>query len=230
MTIQTLCLDADDTLWHNETLFHFTHQRFRELLAAYAPAEHLDERLTAAEIRNLKLYGYGVKGFTLSMIETALDVMDADAPTSVIREILDAGRAMLGVPVEPLAGVAEALEILAASYKLVVITKGDLLDQEQKLASSGMGDFFAGVEIVSEKTPEVYTRLFDRYGVAGASAMVGNSLRSDVLPAIAAGGWGVHIPYPLTWALEEAAEPVDRTRYARLDSMAELPAWLAAAG
>jgi putative hydrolase of the HAD superfamily len=225
--ITTIGIDADDTLWHNDNLFTVTYQRFFQLLAPYAEQDHLQERMMAAERRNLSLYGYGVKGFTLSMIETAIEVMDRNAPVNVIGEILTAGKAMLERPVETFEGVQETIAELAKDYTLVLITKGDLLDQERKLASSGLGEFFDAVETATEKTPELYARIFSRQpgGVAGA-AMVGDALTSDILPAIAAGAWGIHIPYATTFWAEESAVPMDTTRYIRLDKLAALPAWL----
>ena len=150
MTITTVGLDADDTLWHNETIFRLTHDRFTELLADVADKGELEQRLAAVEQRNLRLYGYGVKGFTLSMIETAMEMTGGEPPGHVIREILAVGREMLSEPVEPLPGVDDTLAELSKLYRLVLITKGDLLHQEQKLAASGLGDLFAAVEIVSE--------------------------------------------------------------------------------
>ncbi|SHO63551.1 putative hydrolase of the HAD superfamily [Pseudoxanthobacter soli DSM 19599] len=226
-TITTIGLDADDTLWHNETVFHFTEGRFKDLLAPYAAPEALTEHLIAVERRNLRRYGYGIKGFTLSMLETALEITDHRLPASAVASILEFGRDMLDHPVEPLDGVAETLAALAADYRLVLITKGDLMDQEQKLARSGLGDHFSGVEIVSEKTAETYRRVFARHGTAaGEGAMVGNSLRSDVIPALEAGHFGIHIPYPLVWALEHAEPPAASPFFAKLDAIAELPGWL----
>ncbi|MBP7651228.1 MAG: HAD family hydrolase, partial [Phenylobacterium sp.] len=161
-TITTVGLDADDTLWHNETLFRLTHDRFAALLTGVADPETIEARLAEVERRNLRLYGYGVKGFTLSMIETAMELCDGEAPASVIREILAAGREMLNEPVEPLPGVERCLDELSERYRLVLITKGDLLHQEQKLAASGLGDLFAAVEIVSEKDAGTYSRVFAR--------------------------------------------------------------------
>ncbi|RZJ44569.1 MAG: HAD family hydrolase, partial [Brevundimonas sp.] len=148
MTVTTVGLDADDTLWHNETIFRLTHDRFVDLLAEHGERSALEARLAEVEGRNLRLYGYGVKGFTLSMIETAMELTNGEAPPKVVREILAAGREMLAHPVEPLAGVDEALAALSERYRLVLITKGDLIDQERKLAASGLGDLFAAVEIV----------------------------------------------------------------------------------
>lgn len=181
-------LDADDTLWHNEPLFRLTHDRFNQLLAPWADAPRVESALAAVEQRNIGLYGYGAKGFTLSMLETALEISEGRAPTAVIGEILDAGRELMRHPMEPLPGVAEALRRLAGIAPLVLITKGDLFHQETKLAASGLGSYFAGVEIVSEKTAGTYRRVFARHGQAPEAAlMAGNSLRSDVLPALEAG-------------------------------------------
>ena len=227
MPITTVGLDADDTLWHNETIFRMTQARFRELMADHAEPEFLDARLAEVERRNLALYGYGVKGFTLSLIETAMDITGGEPPGRIIADILAAGREMLAHPVEPLPGVDHALAELSERYRLVLITKGDLLHQEQKLAASGLGDLFAAVEIVSEKDASTYARVFDRHGTgAGEAAMCGNSLRSDVLPALEAGAFAAHIPYPLTWAHEMAEPPLGHPRFAELASISEFPAWV----
>jgi putative hydrolase of the HAD superfamily len=227
MRITTVGLDADDTLWHNETIFRLTQDRLRALMADYCGPEILNAKLAEVEGRNLRLYGYGVKGFTLSMIETVMELTDHAAPGRLIAEILAAGREMLTHPVEPLPGVDEALADLSDGYRLVLVTKGDLLHQEQKLAASGLGELFAAVEIVSEKDASTYARVFERHGTGAAEAvMVGNSLRSDVLPALEAGAWGAHIPYPVTWAHEEADPPSGHPRFVELDSIAELPAWV----
>jgi putative hydrolase of the HAD superfamily len=228
MSITTVGLDADDTLWHNETLFRLTHDRFCDLLADVADRKVLEDRLSEVERRNLRLYGYGVKGFTLSMIETAMELTDGQAPAAVIREILAAGREMLSEPVEPLPGVDGALAKLSERYRLVLITKGDLLHQEQKLAASGLGDLFAAIEIVSEKDASTYSRVFARHGTgAGEAAMCGNSMKSDILPALEAGSWAAHVPYPLTWAHEMAEAPQAHPRFAELASISDFPAWLA---
>ena len=226
--ITTVGLDADDTLWHNETLFRLTHDRFSGLLAEVADPAQIEARLAEVEQRNLRLYGYGVKGFTLSMIETAMDLTQGEAPPAVIREILAAGREMLTEPVEPLPGVERCLAELSSRYRLVLITKGDLLHQEQKLAASGLDDLFAAVEIVSEKDAGTYQRVFARHGTGpGQAVMCGNSMRSDILPAIAAGAFAAHVPYPLTWAHEVAEAPVDHPRFVELASIEDLPGWIA---
>ena len=229
MSITTVGLDADDTLWHNETIFRLTHDRFVALLADHADRATLEAGLAETEKRTLRLYGYGVKGFTLSMIETAMELTGGEAPASVVREILAAGREMLAHPVETLPGVDEALAALSERYRLVLITKGDLLDQERKLAASGLGDLFAAIEIVSEKDRGTYERIFARHGTgADEAVMAGNSMKSDVLPALEAGAFAVHIPYAITWAHELAEAPEDHGRFGALDSIVDLPAWIAA--
>ncbi|HKK36153.1 MAG TPA: HAD family hydrolase [Paracoccaceae bacterium] len=220
-------LDADDTLWHNESVFRMTEARFAALLGDHAAPEAVSARLLETERRNLALYGYGVKGFTLSMIETAHEIAEGDCPPEITRAILAFGREMLAHPVEPFEGVAGTLEILARRAPLVLVTKGDLFDQERKLAQSGLGELFSAVEIVSEKTPETYARLFARHGEGPERAvMVGDSLRSDVLPALDAGAWAVHVPYEIVWAHEAADPPEAHPRFRRLDALSGLPALL----
>lgn len=229
MTITTVGLDADDTLWHNETIFRLSQKRFVDLLADHADEPVMMERLSQVERRNLRLYGYGVKGFTLSMLETAMELCDGAAPPHIIREILAAGREMLAHPVETLPGVDEVLAELSEKYRLVLITKGDLMDQERKLAASGLGELFAAVEIVSEKDRSTYDRVFARHGTGAAEAvMAGNSMKSDVLPAIEAGAFAAHIPYHITWAHELADAPEGHPRYVSLSRIGELPDWIAA--
>lgn len=220
--------DADDTLWQNETFFRLTQDRFETLLADHAAADHLHERLLAAERRNVGQYGFGVKGFTLSMIETAIEVTEGRVPATVIAELIAAGREMLSHPIELLPHAREAVTAAAdAGFRVMLITKGDLMDQERKLAQSGLGDLFDAVEIVSDKTAPVYARLFARHGVAPESAMmVGNSLKSDVLPVIETGGWGVHVPHGLTWALERADPPTGHARFRQLSDLSALPGLL----
>jgi putative hydrolase of the HAD superfamily len=220
-------IDADDTLWHNETVFRLTHGRFNELLAEFADEAALEDRLAEIERRNLATYGYGAKGFTLSMLETALDISDGKVAQATLREILEAGRDLMKHPMEPLPGVEEALEAVKERGRLILITKGDLFHQESKLAASGLGSHFSGVEIVSEKTPETYARVFARHGgKAETSVMAGNSVRSDVLPMLAAGGWAALIPYPLVWAHEAADAPRDHPRFRELEKLQGLATWL----
>lgn len=222
--ITLIGFDADDTLWQNEAFFQLIQARFAALLADHAEADHLHERLLAAERRNLGHYGFGVKAFTLSMIETAIEVTDGQVPARVISELIAAGREMLSHPIELLPGARKAVETLAQTHRIVLITKGDLLDQERKLAQSGLGDLFHGVEIVSHKTPQSYGAIFARHRAnPGAALMVGNSLRSDVLPVIEIGGWAVHVPHALTWALEHAEEPLNHPRFRSLNEIGDLP-------
>src|SRR5688572_12202075 len=164
MPLSIIGVDADDTLWHTETVFRLTHKRFNELLADFADETALEAKLSAVERENMKTYGYGAKGFTLSMLETAFEISGGKVSTKVIQELLQAGKEMMTHPIEPLPGVEEALKPLADRYRLILITKGDLFHQESKLAASGLGSYFSGVEIVSEKTPEIYTRAFARHG------------------------------------------------------------------
>lgn len=222
--LTTIGFDADDTLWQNEQFFRTTEKRFAALLADHGDAEQISARLLEAEKRNLAVYGFGIKGFTLSMIETAIDVTEGRVPASTIAEILAAGRDMLGHPVEALPHARETVEKLAGAYHLVLITKGDLFDQERKLEASGLGDLFDAVEIVSDKSAATYARIFGRHGSPQDSMMVGNSLKSDVVPAIEAGSWGVYIPHELTWVLEHVEPPVSAPRFRQIVDLGELPA------
>ncbi|TCR61187.1 HAD family hydrolase [Bosea sp. BK604] len=218
--LTTIGFDADDTLWQNEQFFRLTEERFVALLGSHGEAAEISGKLLEAERRNLAFYGFGIKGFTLSMIETAIEVTKGDVPAGVIAEILAAGREMLAHPVETLPHAAETLQALSGEYRLVLITKGDLFDQERKLAQSGLGDIFDGVEIVSDKSAATYERVFARHGDGAQKAMmVGNSLKSDILPALAAGSWAVHVPHALTWALEHAEEPEGQGRYHKLPDL-----------
>ncbi|WP_187969271.1 HAD family hydrolase [Aquibium microcysteis] len=229
--LTTVGFDADDTLWQNERFFRITERHFAELLSDHADHDHLSERLLEAEKRNLRLYGFGVKGFTLSMIETAIEVTEGRVPARTIELILQAGRDMLSHPVETLPGVRETLERIAGTHTILLITKGDLFDQERKLAQSGLGELFDGVEIVSDKTRTTYERIFAQHGDGAARAMmVGNSLKSDVVPAIDAGGWGVHVPHELTWVLEHVEPPTEHPRFLAIDHLGELSAIVEAIG
>ncbi|MAM62151.1 HAD family hydrolase [Maritimibacter sp. UBA3975] len=222
--IKTIAFDADDTLWQNEQFFRLTQERFADLLRDHAAPDHLAERLLAAERRNLGHYGFGIKGFMLSMIETAIEVTEARVPSSVIAEIIAAGQDMLSHPIELLPDARETVEALADDHHILLVTKGDLLDQERKLAQSGLGDLFDGVEIVSDKKPATYHAIFARHDIRPEAAMmVGNSLKSDVIPAIEAGAWGTYVPHDLTWALEHAEPPTGEARYHEIARLGELP-------
>ncbi len=221
--LSTIGFDADDTLWQNERFYRMTQERFAALLADYAEKDHLAERLLAAERRNLGHYGFGIKGFVLSMVEAAIEVTEERVPARVIRELVEAGREMLSHPIELLPHARETVEAVNARYRVLLITKGDLLDQERKLAQSGLGELFHGVEIVSSKTPDVYAQIFARQGAGATHAMmVGNSLKSDVLPAIEAGAWGTFVPHGLTWELEHAEAPDGNPRFTEIADLGQL--------
>jgi len=207
--IDTIGLDADDTLWHNEIHFQASQEKLARIVAPFADRETLGKRLLEIEHRNLKLYGYGIKGFTLSMIEAAVNLSDHTISGGAIAEIIDIGRDMLVYPIEPLPGVMATLAALRGRYRIVIITKGDLLDQEAKIARSGLGDLIDDVQIVSEKTAEVYTRIFGGPQAAKRAVMIGNSLKSDVLPA-----------------LEHAEEPPLSPRFHRIEQLADVLQWL----
>ena len=216
--------DADDTLWHNESIFEATHERFRALLAQYHDAATVDRTLLATEMRNLELYGYGVKGFTLSTIETAIELTAGKISADEIMQIIGRGQEMLAHPVELLDGVAETLADLAQRHRLVVITKGDLRDQERKLAKSGLIEHFDHIEIISEKDEAAYAKILRRQAIEPERfVMVGNSLKSDILPVLGLGGVGVHIPYHVTWAAEHVEHvPLAAGRFYRLSTVREL--------
>jgi putative hydrolase of the HAD superfamily len=223
--IRLVALDADDTLWHNEPLYRGAERQFRDLLAKYEAPGVIEERLYETERRNLQHFGYGVKGFTLSMIETAIELTQGRIASADVQTLIDWGRHMLASPVELLDGVRDTVEALAAEFPIVLLTKGDLLHQESKLARSGLGEFFAGVEVVSEKDPAVYRRVMQRYAVTPeAFVMVGNSLKSDILPVIEAGGHAVYVPYELCWVHERVApESLNGKHYHEIPRIAELP-------
>jgi putative hydrolase of the HAD superfamily len=229
--INLICLDADDTLWHNETFFRRTFGGIAELLSPFASPEEVQRRLDDIEHRNLAAYGYGAKGFILSMLETASELAGDELPAATVRQILALGHELLAHPLELLPGVEEALRTLAERARLVLVTKGDLHHQEAKLAASGIGDVFTGVEIVSDKRAATYQRIFARYEADPAEAvMAGNSMRSDILPVLEAGGWAAFIPFELVWAHEAAQAPVGHPRYTELASLADLDEWVASIG
>lgn len=228
-SIRVIGFDADDTLWHSETLFQRIHERYRALLSTYHGAETVDRALIETERRNLALYGYGVKGFTLSAIETAIDLTGGKIGTGEIRAIMDSGREMLAHPVQLLEGVSETIATLAQSHRLILITKGDLRHQESKVANSGLAPHFQHIEIVSEKDRETYRALLRKLGVEPEEfLMAGNSLKSDILPVLELGGAGALIPYPLLWELEQSGEkPPASERFFELKNLNELLSLLA---
>lgn len=230
--VDTVGLDADDTLWHSENRFHEAHQRYHELLSDHVDVsfDDLERRMLETEQRNLRLFGYGAKGFTLSLIETAIEITDGAIPARDISTILDYGKEMLDHPVDLLDGVAETIEQLRErDFRLLLITKGDLWHQESKVAASGIADHFAGVEIVSEKDRATYDSVLRRHGVEPAHfCMVGNSVRSDVLPLLELGATAIHVPYEFLWAHEAVPDAAEDPRFRTLGSITEVPEVLGA--
>ena len=225
--ISLVGFDADDTLWHSEIHFRAAHAEFERILAPYLDLADsaLHDRLLANEQVNIRLFGYGAKGMTLSMLETAIAMTEARISARDLARLLDLGKEVLRHPVELLPDVRSAVETVAASHDIVLITKGDLFHQEAKIAESGLADLFTRIEIVSEKDPAAYARVIAECGGAPERfAMIGNSLRSDIEPVLALGGWGVHMPYPVTWALEMVHEVADDDpRVQRIDGPAQIP-------
>jgi putative hydrolase of the HAD superfamily len=229
MPITVVGLDGDDTLWHNEARFNITQGEFRELLHRHVSDADIDKHLFQTEMNNLGIYGYGIKSFTLSMIETAIELTEGRIPASDLEVILGWGKRMLMQPTELLEGVELALRGLSERYGLLLVTKGDLFDQESKLARSGLAGLFLGVEIVSEKNVSSYEGILKRRGIkADEFVMVGNSLRSDILPVLELGARAVHIPYHVTWHHEQVPEEsLPRSGWYRLERIAELSPLLA---
>ncbi|HTQ32457.1 MAG TPA: HAD family hydrolase [Opitutaceae bacterium] len=227
--ITTIGFDADDTLWHNERIFEQAHAHYRALLGRYHNPAAVERELYATEMQNLALYGYGIKGFALSAIETGIRLTDGRIAADEIRQIIELAKQMLAHPVELLPGVRETVAALAATHTLLVITKGDLRDQERKMADSGLAPHFRAVEILSEKDGAAYARILREHGVAPAEfLMVGNSLKSDILPVLELGGAAAHVPHELMWEHERAVRaPVNHPRFVPLGGIAELPAALA---
>ena len=229
--IRVIGLDADDTLWHNEIIFERVHERYRALLAQYHDRATVDCTLFATEMRNLELYGYGVKGFTLSAIETAIELTQGKISAEEIRTLIDLGQEMLNHPVELLEGITETISVLSESHTMLVITKGDLRDQQRKLVKSGLAGYFRGVEIVSEKDAATYTAILQRQKITPVEFMMaGNSLKSDILPVLSVGSAAVYVPYHITWMHERSSTLPDAPgRFFQLEKLQELPALLAGA-
>jgi putative hydrolase of the HAD superfamily len=222
--IEAIAFDADDTLWHSESLFQATQKRLEQILDAYAPHDEVAAHLHETESKNIRLFGYGVKGFTLSMIETAIEMSKQRISAGDIHEIVLLGKAMLDNPLELMAGVEEVLEALGRDYPLYLITKGDMLDQQNKIDKSGLSSRFRQIEVVSEKDQATYRALFEDFGVqAGRTVMVGNSIPSDVAPVLSLGGYAVHIPYYVTASIEQHDDDPDHARFFRLKRITELP-------
>ncbi len=206
--IELIAFDADDTLWHSENLYAAAQEQFAQLMAAYVNSDEALAALHEREIRNLPLYGYGVKAFVLSMIEAAIDLSNEQLTAGQVAALLTTGKNMLAAEVHLLDGVEEAIAALAAEFPLMVITKGDLGHQASKLERSGLAKYFRYVEIVTDKTDEVYQQLFAKHGLDPARVlMVGNSLKSDIIPVLRLGGWGVFVPYRILWSHEHADLP-----------------------
>jgi putative hydrolase of the HAD superfamily len=226
--ISVIGFDADDTLWVNETYFRETEERFAELLESYETKNKIDQELFKMEMQNLELYGYGIKGFMLSMIESALDLSNKSVPQKTIMEIIALGKKMIAHPVEILDGVEEVLQNLEHKYRLIVLTKGDLLDQERKLERSGLSRYFHHVEVLSDKKEENYKNLLEHLEIPVDSfLMVGNSLKSDVIPILNIGGMAVHVPFHTTWAHEMVSEEEERTNnHLKLNSIRDILKYL----
>lgn len=223
-SISTIAFDADDTLWVNETYFRDTEARFAALLDRFETQNTLDQQLFLKEMQNLPVYGYGIKGFMLSMVECAIEISNGNVSTAEIQSILAMGKEMIERPVELLPGIETVLQQLQNRYRLLVLTKGDLLDQERKLAASGLGAYFHYVEVMSDKTPEKYQRLLEHLEInPNEFLMIGNSLKSDVLPIIEIGAKAIHIPFHTTWAHEQVSDKeAERADYLTISNALEL--------
>ena len=223
MPIKAIAFDADDTLWVNEPYFLATEKKFCQLLADYMPEHTVSQELFKTEMQNMAIYGYGVKAFILSIIETALRISNNTVPPVIIEKIIDYGKEQLNQPVELLDGVAEVLPALKEKYKLVVATKGDLLDQERKLRKSGIEHFFHHIEIMSDKQEADYLKLIRHLDIQSSEfLMIGNSLKSDVLPVLAVGGHAVHIPYHTTWAHEVVEDSVQHSNFRHFENLKDI--------
>ena len=221
--IKVIAFDADDTLWVNEPYFQQVESKFCALLEDYLSHHHISQELFKTEMQNLALYGFGAKSFMLSMIETAIRISDEKIPVKVIEKIIEYGKALLDQPIELLDGVYEILPSLQGRYLLVVATKGDLLDQERKLEKSKLGAFFHHIEIMSDKKESDYLTLLSHLNVDPESfLMIGNSLKSDVIPVLNIGGFGIHVPYHTTWAHEHMENELIHERFLQLESLSEV--------
>lgn len=222
--IRLVGFDGDDTLWKSEDYYRDAQLEFERVVAQYVDLSDAHERLYAIEKRNLALFGYGVKGMTLSMVEAAVAITDARIAARDLHRIVEIGKALLQHPVDLLPGIREAVETIAGNHAIVLITKGDLFHQEAKVRQSGLADLFRRIEIVSEKDASTYARVLGEFELAPAQfAMIGNSLRSDIVPVLELGGWGVHMPYHVTWAHEaEAVLPLDAQRLRQVDDASQL--------
>ncbi len=221
--LKVIAFDADDTLWHNEAFFQETEKKFCILLENYLPQHTIARELLQTEIKNLELYGYGIKAFILSMIETAIRITDKSIPNEAIWKIIEYGQELLNKPVDLIDGVEDVLQQLKGTYRLVMATKGDLLDQERKLKKSGLENYFHHIEIMSEKKEDDFRKLIKHLDIPpNQFAMIGNSLKSDIAPVLNLGGYAFHIPYHVTWAHERAENQITNEKFKELNSIREL--------
>lgn len=230
--ITTIAFDADDTLWHNERIFLSTKDKFTALLAEYQDKNWIEQHLDETETENIKHFGYGVKGFTLSMIETACELSEGRITGDKIKQIIGFAKEMLASPIEVLDGVKETIEELSGEYRLMCITKGDLLDQEAKLARSGLGDYFDALEIVPRKIAQTYQTILTKHNISKNDfVMVGNSLKSDILPVVEIGARAVFVPYESEWFHEAVTdEELEGKEFARIEQFSDLPVWIKKTG
>ncbi len=223
MAIKIIAFDADDTLWHNENLFQESERRFCELMENYLPIHTTERELLQTEIQNIHLYGYGVKAFMLSMIETAIHISGKTLPPDAIEKIIAIGKELLQQPVTLIDGVEDVLKRLSGRYRLVMATKGDLLDQERKLRKSGLENYFHHIEIMSEKAEADYGKLIRHLDIQPSEfLMIGNSLKSDILPVLNLGGHGFHIPYHITWGHEKVEAQINHPNFQELESIRDV--------
>lgn len=222
--VKIIAFDADDTLWHNESFFQEAEQKFYSLMEDYLPQHTVARELLATEIKNIELYGYGIKAFILSMIETAIRISDGTINVSVVEKVIEFGRELLQKPVEIIDGVEDVLKELKGSYRLVLATKGDLLDQERKLNKSGLSHYFHHIEIMSEKKERDFEKLIRHLDIQpNGFLMIGNSLKSDILPVLNIGGHGIHIPYHVTWGHEKIDIQVTHDNFRQVATIREIP-------
>jgi putative hydrolase of the HAD superfamily len=227
MNVKVIAFDADDTLWVNEPYFRSTEEKFCHLFSEFLPVHDIERELMKTEITNLGLYGYGIKGFMLSMIETALSITGGHISTDAIGKILALGKDLLNEPIELLDGVEQVLQTLQGKYRLVVATKGDLLDQERKLKKSNLTQYFHHIEVMSEKDDVSYLKLVKHLDIQPHELlMVGNSLKSDVIPVLNIGGHAIHVPYHITWAHEMVENQVEHENFKSVTHIQEILPYL----
>ncbi len=226
--IKVIGFDADDTLWVNETYFREAELAFGQLMQKYETINQIDQELFKIEIKNLPIYGYGIKGFVLSMVEAAIKLSNGQVSNKSMKAIIDIGKNMLNKPVELLDGVEEVLKTLSQTHRLILATKGDLLDQERKLEKSGLLKYFHHIEVMSEKKEPDYTKLLSHLDIQpNEFLMVGNSLKSDILPLVALGAHAVHVPFHTTWQHEQVCEStVDNNKYQTLEKISDINAYI----